>query len=216
MMNGLSCRLGIFLLLPVLAAFSGCATHSVPSTAPPQAEHPGRASEEAVRTKQPAQSLEADAPNEVPEVTTTPLAPAPDPVHILLEESEERMDRAALLFEEGRQEEARRHFDEILTDLREAGFPFPQFPRFAQAYYHLVERMQTLEVAALVQPNNDFVPEMTATLLDEIIRHNIFSIEVDPGLGDLVHTELEATRFDMPMVVNKRVLQSLEGNYLLD
>ena len=57
---------------------------------------------------------------------------------------------------------------------------------------------------------------MTATLLDEIIRHNIFSIEVDPGLGDLVHTELEATRFDMPMVVNKRVLQSLEGNYLLD
>ena len=211
MMNDLSCRLGIFLLLPVLAAFSGCATHSVPSLAPPEAEHPPRASEEAVRTEQPAQSPEADAPIEVPEVTTTPpLAPAPNPVHILLQESEARMDRAALLFEEGRQEEARRHFDEILTDLREAGFPFSEYPRLAQGYYHLVERMQTLEVAALVQPNDDFVPEMTATSLDEIIRHNIFSIEVDPGLGDLVHAELEATRFDMPMVVNKRVVQFLE------
>ena len=120
------------------------------------------------------------------------------------------MDRAALLFEEGRQEEARRHFDEILTDLRKAGFPFPEYPSVAQAYYHLVERMQTLEVAALVQPNDDFVPEMAATPLDDIIRHNIFSLEVDPGLGDLVHAELEATRFDMPMVVNKRVLQFLE------
>ena len=120
------------------------------------------------------------------------------------------MNRAALLFEEGREEEARSHFDKMLTDLREAGFSFQEYPQVARAYYNLVERMQTLEVAALVQPNDDFVSAMTATPLDEIIRHNIFSIEVDPGLGELVAAELKATRFDMPMVVNKLVLQFLE------
>ena len=120
------------------------------------------------------------------------------------------MNRAALLFEEGREEEARSHFDKMLTDLREAWFSFQEYPQVARAYYNLVERMQTLEVAALVQPNDDFVSAMTATPLDEIIRHNIFSIEVDPGLGELVAAELKATRFDMPMVVNKRVLQFLE------
>ena len=120
------------------------------------------------------------------------------------------MNRAALLFEEGREEEARNHFDEMLTDLREAGFSFQEHPEVAQVYYNFLERMQTLEVAALVQPNDDFVSAMTTTPLDEIIRHNIFSIEVDPGLGELVDAELKVTRFDMPMVVNQRVLQFLE------
>ena len=211
MMNGLSWRPGIFLLLCVLTACSGCATHSVPSPAPPQAEHPDPASEEADRVEQPAQSAPADAQIEVPEVVANPPIPlAPHPVHGLLEESEARLDRAALLFEEGREEEARKHFDEILTDFREAGFPFPEYPRLAQAYYDLVERIQILEVAALVEPSDDFVPATAETPLDEILRHNIFSLEVDPGLGELVHAELEATRFDMPMVVNKRVRQFLE------
>ena len=210
MMNGLSCRPGIF-LLPFLAAFAGCASHSVPPPAPPEVEPPTSISKEVpAPDEQPAGSLEVEPIAVAVVARTPPVAPPPDPVRELLEECEHRMSQAVLLFEEGREEDARNHFAEMLTDLREAGFSFQQYPRVAQAYYNLLERMQTLEVAALVQPNDDFVSALTATPLDEIIRHNIFSIEVDPGLGELVDAELKATRFDMPMVVNKRVLQALE------
>ncbi len=211
MTNGLICRPGVFLLLPALTAFSGCATRSVPAPAPTQAEHADAVSEPAGSAEQAPPSVPTDAPVEVPEAAENPEGRvAPDAVRELLHGCEERLNRAVLLFEEGREEEARGQFDEILTDFREAGFSFSENSLVAQAYYDLVERIQTLEVAALAGRSDDFVPAMEATPLDEIIRHNIFSIEVDSGLGELVHAELEATRFDLPMMVNKRVLQFLE------
>ncbi len=206
-MKGSTLRPGLWAAL-LLSLAAGCMSCTARSTPARIEQAPAQRPDSTEKAAAANQSLPPDLPEEVP--VDAPVPSPPDPVQVLIERSGIRMKQAEQLFLEGNEEEGRRHFDKILTDLREAGHPFPEHPRVAEAYYDFVERVQTIEVAALVQTENDFTPDMETGFLDEITRHNIFSMEVDPELGEIINTELELGRFDMPMMVNKRVLQFLE------
>lgn len=187
-----------------------CAPRSTPATIPTKhAEMPDSAKQTEATNPSPPPD-QSDPSPQVESDEPAPILRDPDPIQVLVEKSGARIKRAEHRFQEGRQEEARQYFDHILRDLRESGFPFSEHPRLTKAYYRIVARIQTLDVEALVRTSANFTPKTEEGFLDEITRRNIFAIEVDPELGEIVTEELELGRFDMPMIINKRVVRFLE------
>lgn len=200
-------------MAPLAVALSGCASRSA---GPVATREPSRLPETRPAADQTASSPSVpESPDSSPappadeQPASTAEAPA-DPATLFLERTDGELDAAVTLFEDGDREQAREEFSRILSELRAGDFPFPDYPPVADRYYAYLERIQTLEVAALLEPEEETFPGTDESTFDEIVRSHIFAIEVDPELGELVDEELRVGRFDIPMVVNKRVLQFLE------
>ena len=198
-------------LLPFLLIliFSGCVS-SVPRITPDTTRKVSvekTDSDQKTVGKQPSQTLDSiDLPKTVEN-------DQPDSVigsagyMLLTEESQERFEEVKRLFDSGHKKAARQNFERILANLRESELNCSMDSRFDRLYYEFVEKMQVIEVASLLDINKYLTPELEEDVFEEIIRHNIFSLEVDPKLKNAISNELEFRRFDLPMMVNKSVLR---------
>ncbi|HSR69574.1 MAG TPA: transglycosylase SLT domain-containing protein [Acidobacteriota bacterium] len=134
----------------------------------------------------------------------------------LLKESRSRARRAQVLYRQGRADEGERIFESLLNDLRKSPFDFPSHPQVERTYNELLRRFQDLQLSRAAA-RDDYsagdesvpVPQET-TPLEEADDVNLYTIEIDPDLRDLVHEELLDARFDLPVVLNDAVLKALE------
>lgn len=127
----------------------------------------------------------------------------------LLEESEEIFRQGKAQFAEQRYEEGRASFRRALDLLRNAGYDFSVNPVLEEGYYHLLNRVQSVELEALLDtPSLDLFPIEPAPL-DEIAAINLYTLEVPEHLRQAVSQDLMETRFDIPVVLNDEVLRFL-------
>ena len=140
--------------------------------------------------------------------------PAPvnavDPLQFFLSASLQSLDEADQLFESGDRESSKQMLSDLTIRLRGSEFDFASHPEVEKVYHTTSDRLHTLKVGELVESTDGFLSEVVPTLLDELTKHNIFSLEVESSLGEKVIGKLKADRFDIPMVVNRRVLQFLD------
>ena len=121
------------------------------------------------------------------------------------------MDKGKALAREGKMEEARKNFQLALDTLKNSGLTFLDHPRLEQTYFIFLGEIQAEEFRAMIDPSQIKPPEPPEeeTPLDEISDLNLYSIQVDPKLQELVTQDLLETRFDIPVVLNERVLKFL-------
>jgi membrane-bound lytic murein transglycosylase D len=159
-------------------------------------------------------SASGDSSLSVPEASPPVYVPPPPPL-------EERIDllviQARQLVEDGKHfsrggnmEEARRCFQLALDNIKLSGLGFFENPRLEHAYYTILSEIQAEELRVMMDPSRvkDFEFEEVSPL-DEISELNLYSIEVDPLLRELVSQDLLETRFDIPVVLNEKVLKFL-------
>jgi len=158
----------------------------------------------------PAAEVSADIEDIPPPVVVSPPPPPPqdEVINRLIVEARELFDEGKLLCEEGRTEEARRSFQLALDHLKNSGLDFYENPRLEQAYYTLLADIHAQELRILMAAS-PLPPEEEPTPLDEISELNLYSIEVDPHLKELVSQDLLETKFDIPVVLNDKVVKFL-------
>ena len=137
-----------------------------------------------------------------------------DPIPAAITRAQKLFDQGKLLFEEGRLEAARAHFHQSLESLKKAGHDFYFNPKLEQTYFGLLNEIQTLELLILIDPSEMQLlqtpfPEREPAPHDELAGLNLFTLEVDPALKQLVSQDLLQTRFDIPVVLNDSVLRFL-------
>ncbi len=125
-----------------------------------------------------------------------------------------RLQEADRLFEQGRQlfgsgkvESGRSYLRQALDHLKED--PQGSSPAELEAgYFSLLSQVQELELEFLTgSPEASFDDEPSA--IDHLAHINLFTIKVDPALRELAHEDFLDSRFDIPIVLNERVLKFL-------
>ncbi len=177
-------------------------------TSPPPAESP-EAPQPDAQPERPDPQPPQPQP-EPPPLETAPEAEETDSIDALVALSNEDFESGRDLFLEGRREEARRLFRQALDRLAHSGFEFSENPQLEQAYFDLLGETQALEAQGDLDLSQLPVPEALPSPLDEIAEVNLFQIEVDPALEELVSEDLRETRFEIPVVVNREVLKFLD------
>jgi membrane-bound lytic murein transglycosylase D len=134
-------------------------------------------------------------------------------VKTLIAEARSIHERGLEFWAAGEREKAREAFRQSLDRLKAEGETSAD-PRIDQVYYELLNEVQRLEIVASFKPDEPPFPilealEPSESPLDEIGAVDLYAVEVDPGLEDLVSEDLRNTRFDFPVVVKKEVLKFL-------
>lgn len=197
-MNRLAARL---LLWGSLLFALACA----PGRSIPPAVTPAPAEAPASSQPQPAQEAAIPNPRDTEEASREIIAVANGSAQ-----------RARDAFERGQYQPGREHFEEALRTLRESAFDFVDYPHIERAYSDIQSEYQQRMFRAvrdnpnfpLVEPADRAPPELTP--LEEIAEINLYGIEVNPKLRELVDAELLAAKFDVPLVVNDAVLRALD------
>jgi membrane-bound lytic murein transglycosylase D len=96
--------------------------------------------------------------------------------------------------------------------LRDSDLDLSSHPPLEQAYFDILNEVRTREQALLAKqqaPGEVSEPQAETAPVDEISDVNLYAIEVDPHLRELVSEDLLAARFDIPVVINDSVLKFL-------
>ncbi len=133
-----------------------------------------------------------------------------DPLQFFLSVSLQSLDKANQAFESGDREASKQILSNLIVRMRKSEFDFSSYPEVEKVYHTISDRLHTLNVEELVQTVDGSLSEIVIAPLDELTKYNIFSLELDPSLGQKVTEDLKVGRFDVPMVVNRRVLRWLE------
>ena len=199
---GMQCR--IFLLfLAAICWTAGCSAKREISPAVKSREEPA-----AIPSDKPL--VEAE-----PEPERVNLEAQEKAVEELVSEAHRMYQEGLLYWTSGDREEARARFKTSLEILKDPGFEFAEDPRLVEAHDELLCEIQRREIVASFRPDEPPFPilgplEPSESPLDEIGAVDLYSVEVDPGLEDLVSEDLRNTRFDVPVVVKKEVLKFLD------
>jgi hypothetical protein len=135
-------------------------------------------------------------------------------VEALISEARRLHQEGKDLWTAGDKEKARESFRNSLDRLK-SEVDFAVDPRIDEVYHELLSEVQRLEILANFRRDEPPFPileslESSESPLDEIGAVDLYAVEVDPGLEDLVSEDLRNTRFDIPVVVKKEVLKFLD------
>jgi len=120
------------------------------------------------------------------------------------------VDEGKRLCREDKIEDGRQSFKRALDHLKNCGLGFFENPRLEQAYYTFLSEIQAEELRVLMAASRlEAQEDEEPAPMDEISDLNLYSIEVDPHLRELVTQDLLDTKFDIPVVLNDQVVQFL-------
>ncbi|RPJ60797.1 MAG: LysM peptidoglycan-binding domain-containing protein [Acidobacteria bacterium] len=146
-----------------------------------------------------------------PLIVPPPPTPVQERVDLLIIQSRELVDEGKRYCREGKVEEGRRCFKLALDHLKNSGLGFYENPQLEQAYYTFLSEIQAEELRVMMALSQQPVPEIEEpTPLDEISDLNLYSIEVDPHLRELLSQDILETKFDIPVVLNDQVVRVLD------
>ena len=107
------------------------------------------------------------------------------------------------LFNEGRRDESADYFRRALGHLTEPEEHPDLNRRLERAYYSLLGRIEDLRLEDLDSDREEDSP------IEWLANRNVFTIRVDPKLKHLASEDLLTSHFDVPVVLNERVLRFL-------
>ncbi|HKY34154.1 MAG TPA: LysM peptidoglycan-binding domain-containing protein [Candidatus Polarisedimenticolia bacterium] len=198
----------VLVVAPTLVVLSGCAgvdSRRVARTAP---ESPAEAAEsdnhdarnEAVAAEEGSAVAGVEA-----QVSQEPTAQGEDQVEDVIARAQEEFDLGLKALRVGNPEGARERFDRAVQIYNDSGIPLDQSARLRRAYEKLVEEIAALESETGEEPDADpdAVPSPTEKL-DDITT--TLTPEQTEEVLEKVAPEAREVSFDIPMVVNEKVL----------
>jgi membrane-bound lytic murein transglycosylase D len=198
MVSGLQ-RASIIIACALLALLIGCPQQ--------QAAAPGSAP---ANTTAPASAASTQQPAPPPVALATPAPTAAQSVEIaaraykvqqLVNQAEGTYRTGVANYRAGHLEAARQDFDSAVDLMLSSGFDLKADPQLAEEFDQLLDKINSLEIAALKQGNGFSAPLEAAPLdaADEV------TFPVDAALTAKVADELKTTQSDFPLVVNDYV-----------
>jgi len=197
-------RLARLVLYFGLALFFSCTASKKPVTRLVLRPEPA-----VVPVSAPAEPVPLATEGRTPLIVPPPPTPVQERVDLLVIQSRELVDEGKRYCREGKTEDGRRCFKLALDHLKNSGLGFFENPRLEQAYYTFLSEIQAEELRIMMALSQTPPEVEEPTPLDEIADLNMYSIEVDPHLSDLVSQDLLESKFDIPVVLNDQVVRFL-------
>jgi len=142
--------------------------------------------------------------------------PASERIRVTLKLASDIFSEGEALFRRGDRQEARARFDLALETIRGASVSVLDAPQLDRFLNHMLLDIRLLEQSALEEAQDEeeadagVVQKLEPAAVDALENVNLFQIEIDPHLREVVNSDILGTRYDVPMVINDRVLRSLE------
>jgi membrane-bound lytic murein transglycosylase D len=144
-------------------------------------------------------------------VTVAPVAPAPDPVAILIAESDRHFETGRKELALGHLERAKAEFDRALDVVLESTDGAPGNSRLREHVNRLVDRISVLEQVALATGDGFSETKTEPAAIDALLGVETFeSTPPKPATAEAVQADLESTTHDIPIPTNDRVLRYVE------
>jgi membrane-bound lytic murein transglycosylase D len=184
-------------LLPFMAACGSSLKTQAPAVSPPSASR-----------------VVAAAPATAP-ATVTP-APAPvtveDPVVTLIATSERHFKAGQKELEQGHVEAAKLEFNRAVDVLLESPYGGRTESRIREHFDRLVDRISTYELRALATGDGFTENQSEPASIDELLNLSTTfgTPAATPALKDVVASDLQGIKHDVPIPLNQRVLSYIE------
>jgi membrane-bound lytic murein transglycosylase D len=148
----------------------------------------------------------------VPEAAPAPIAPVEDPVVTLIAASERHFKAGQTELEEGHVEAAKQEFNRAINVLLESPYGGRTEPRVREHFDRLVDRISTYEVRALATGDGFTEKKYEAASIDDLLALSatLGTPAAPAELKDVVQTDLQTAKHDIPIPLNPRVLSYIE------
>ena len=146
-----------------------------------------------------------------PAVPAPAPPPPPDPVTSLISTSQAHFDAGERELKLGHLDRARFEFDRAVDVLLESPYGGRTDPRLREHFDRLIDRINAHEVTALAQGDGFAETKSEPASIDEILKIATFpKPEADAETTAAVEADLAATKHDVPIPQNSRVLAAVE------
>lgn len=112
------------------------------------------------------------------------------------------------LIKAGESAKARVAFNSAVDLLLQSEYDLGSTPVLNRFFQDLIQRIQQDE-SRYLRPPDDTEEKPEKAVVDELDKLDLIPIKVDPSLQDVVAADLANTRYDIPIVLNDKVLKSL-------
>ena len=123
--------------------------------------------------------------------------------------SQSRYLEGASFISAGDADKARDQFDEAVNLLLGSDWNVASTPALRKFFQDLIQRIAEDE-SAYFQTLRDGENSDESTSVDELENLDLIPIEVDPALRDRVASDLAESRYEIPIVINERVMKALD------
>ena len=162
-------------------------------------------------TKQKPLAVVPQAPVEPVVPVAAPAAETPDPISILIAESDRHFENGRKELTLGHLEGARTEFDRALDALLETPEGARADARLREHFDRLVDRISVLEQGALTTGDGFSETKSEPAVIDSLLAiEPSESTTPKPATAEAVQADLEATTHDIPIPTNDRVLRYVE------
>jgi len=151
------------------------------------------------------------APVPTAQVPAAPVAPPPDPIATLIENSQKHFAAGEHEFQVGHLERARAEFDRAVDVLLESPYGARTDARMRQHFDRLIDRINAYDLTALSQGDGFAEKKYEPASIDELLKIATFP-KPDAGAGttETVKQDLASTEHDVPIPQNSKVLAYVE------
>ncbi len=133
----------------------------------------------------------------------------PPALQDLMRNAQQHYLEGSNLIKSGEGAKARAEFNRAVEMLLQSDWSPATNQDFNRFFQDLIHRIQQDE-SKYLQPEESAVEEVQeSAVVDELSKLDLIPIKIDPTLKDIVEADLASSRYDIPIVLNERVLQSL-------
>jgi membrane-bound lytic murein transglycosylase D len=126
-----------------------------------------------------------------------------------ISEARQLVEQAQDCFEQENPEEGRTFFRQALNRLSICELDPELQERAGEESQAIIAQIQRIELLSLLNQAEWPSPDLDLTPFEQIADLNLFTLEVDPHLRELVSRDLLEIKFDIPVVLNDSVLRFL-------
>ncbi len=112
------------------------------------------------------------------------------------------------LIKSGESAKARAEFNRAIDMLLQSEWDISSNPALSRFFLDLVRRIHQDESRYLL-PEDVVEEKSEGAAVDELSKIELIPIKIDPSLQEVVEADLASTKYDIPIVLNEQVLQSL-------
>jgi membrane-bound lytic murein transglycosylase D len=156
-----------------------------------------------------AGTVEASKPSNATSADLYSDADIPLRMQDVMRNSQLKYQEGSNLIKAGESARARAAFNSAVDLLLQSDYDLNSTPILNRFFQDLICRIQQDE-ARYLRPPDEVEEKPEAAVVDELEKVNLIPIKVDPSLQDAVATDLANTRYDIPVVLNDKVLKALD------
>ncbi len=134
---------------------------------------------------------------------------ADSPMQDLMLKAWKRYQTGSNLIKSGESYKARTEFNNAIDMLLRSEWDISSTPDLNRFFQDLVRRIYQDE-SHYLQPEYLTPDKTEGAVVDELSKLELIPIKVDPSIREVVEEDLASTKYDIPIVLNEKVLQSLD------